>query len=492
MAHKTGRNEPCPCGSGRKYKHCCLAAQASEDLPWRRLRRVDDAMTDELMRFAARRFGEEYLDAAWDEFYLWEPPPTDAEGQPIDLGAAFVPWLLYCFEPDLHDDETPLEWPSHPVALTYLEERSARLPELEQRFLLAACEAPWSFLAVEAVEPGKGMQLRDLLTGEVHDAREALGSQQMTPGSVLFARVVSLEGISILLGCAPVVIPAQRQIEILDFREELAGEGGLLAPEQLREVCLEIREHYFELLNDLYHPIPPKLQNTDGESLVPCKLFFELACATEEAVAALRDLAAPGTENARDDDVLDDVRRDATGALRAASFSWLRAGNALHPEWENTVLGRIAIVETRLAAEVNSLARAEQIRAEIAARLGARVRFVRQRKQPIERMLAARRERPPSAADRHREEEHRRLAQLPEIRALAARYWESWTEQPIPALGGVSPRQAAETERGRERLEALLAGLEARADGQADPFTAPDVGALRRRIGLPPRPGGPR
>lgn len=22
---KIGRNDPCPCGSGRKYKHCCLA-----------------------------------------------------------------------------------------------------------------------------------------------------------------------------------------------------------------------------------------------------------------------------------------------------------------------------------------------------------------------------------------------------------------------------------------------------------------------------------
>lgn len=22
---KTGRNEPCPCGSGKKYKNCCLA-----------------------------------------------------------------------------------------------------------------------------------------------------------------------------------------------------------------------------------------------------------------------------------------------------------------------------------------------------------------------------------------------------------------------------------------------------------------------------------
>ena len=22
--HKIGRNDPCPCGSGRKYKNCCL------------------------------------------------------------------------------------------------------------------------------------------------------------------------------------------------------------------------------------------------------------------------------------------------------------------------------------------------------------------------------------------------------------------------------------------------------------------------------------
>ena len=23
--HSVGRNEPCPCGSGKKYKKCCLA-----------------------------------------------------------------------------------------------------------------------------------------------------------------------------------------------------------------------------------------------------------------------------------------------------------------------------------------------------------------------------------------------------------------------------------------------------------------------------------
>jgi len=28
-ARKVGRNDPCPCGSGRKYKKCCGSAQAA-------------------------------------------------------------------------------------------------------------------------------------------------------------------------------------------------------------------------------------------------------------------------------------------------------------------------------------------------------------------------------------------------------------------------------------------------------------------------------
>lgn len=28
MIEKVGRNDPCPCGSGKKYKQCCLAKKA--------------------------------------------------------------------------------------------------------------------------------------------------------------------------------------------------------------------------------------------------------------------------------------------------------------------------------------------------------------------------------------------------------------------------------------------------------------------------------
>ncbi|MBQ7822482.1 MAG: SEC-C domain-containing protein, partial [Clostridia bacterium] len=30
-AAKVGRNDPCPCGSGKKYKKCCGAGDSSSD-----------------------------------------------------------------------------------------------------------------------------------------------------------------------------------------------------------------------------------------------------------------------------------------------------------------------------------------------------------------------------------------------------------------------------------------------------------------------------
>jgi len=30
------RNAPCPCGSGRKFKHCCLGREAREAAAWQR------------------------------------------------------------------------------------------------------------------------------------------------------------------------------------------------------------------------------------------------------------------------------------------------------------------------------------------------------------------------------------------------------------------------------------------------------------------------
>src|SRR5579859_1391197 len=50
---KLGRNDRCPCGSGKKYKHCCLNSEAvpaatPADLTWRRLRGLLDGFASEM------------------------------------------------------------------------------------------------------------------------------------------------------------------------------------------------------------------------------------------------------------------------------------------------------------------------------------------------------------------------------------------------------------------------------------------------------------
>lgn len=38
MTGKVGRNDPCPCGSGRKYKKCCQESFDEKDFHYRRWR----------------------------------------------------------------------------------------------------------------------------------------------------------------------------------------------------------------------------------------------------------------------------------------------------------------------------------------------------------------------------------------------------------------------------------------------------------------------
>jgi hypothetical protein len=45
---KIGRNEPCPCGSGKKHKRCCLGAPANQDRTGTSLVALPESHQDEL------------------------------------------------------------------------------------------------------------------------------------------------------------------------------------------------------------------------------------------------------------------------------------------------------------------------------------------------------------------------------------------------------------------------------------------------------------
>jgi SEC-C motif len=69
---KIGRDDPCPCGSGKKYKRCSLERRNASYGIWVRQRDASDQLTREMMRFAARTFGDQ------------RPPRlTNTDGDPL-------------------------------------------------------------------------------------------------------------------------------------------------------------------------------------------------------------------------------------------------------------------------------------------------------------------------------------------------------------------------------------------------------------------------
>jgi SEC-C motif len=485
VSRKIGRNDPCPCGSGKKYKHCCLAREDATELAWRRLRRADDRFAGEIFRYALDRYGEGLLEVACEEFLLGlevDVPPRDHP----DFPATFVPWFLFTWIPDLAESETKgRECSEKPPAIAYLEEHQRELDEFEKRFILEACRCRFSFYSTLAIEPGRGLRLLDILTQREVSVIDRSASETVRLGAILYARVFTLDGLSIIHGSSPFAIPPIHQGRIIDLREELVDRGQVLSGEQLEEFEVEIRELYLEIEEDIVHPRLPKLANTDGEPLVPTKMYFDLSASPWEAFQALKTLAVGSTE----EELFADARYGEGGELRAISFNWLRPGNKMHKGMENTALGRIAIDGTQLTAEVNSRERGGKIRSEIESRLGARVVFRRAVTSSIAKMIEDRAERGETVRSRRMREESEHIESLPEVqeqlKAMARRHWEAWFDEQIPALGNLTPREAAKTREGRERLEALLLSYEWDKPGESlTALMQPDVAELRRRLGL--------
>jgi hypothetical protein len=71
-----GRNEPCPCGSGRKYKHCCLKANDAADFRWRQIRSAEGRLVPELLELSLKECGPELAGAALEEFFVWDYSPN--------------------------------------------------------------------------------------------------------------------------------------------------------------------------------------------------------------------------------------------------------------------------------------------------------------------------------------------------------------------------------------------------------------------------------
>lgn len=315
-----------------------------------------------------------------------------------------------------------------------------------------------------------------MLTGKRFHVLEQGASQRLRQADLLFTRVLTLGGASIMIGASPFILPPRWHTRIIDWRERLFRQR-LLTRQDLDDVDIEIREMYFEIAAELLDPTPPQLSNTDGDPLALTTLTYELKTTVDEAFEKLAPLA-----RVRGEDHVDEVVRDASGAVTGASLTWVKAGNRQHKGWDNTILGSLRLEPGRLVADVNSTRRADRLRREIAKRLPAAAILVDTNViDPSEAIAERRRQR--ASGDPTRETP----AELQAIEdEMVRQHWEDWLDTRVPALGNRTPRQAARTSSGCERLEALLAEFDREAeDGPRSVATY--LALIRDKLGLPKR-----
>lgn len=477
----TGRNDPCACGSGRKYKHCCLAGDETTDARWVAWRRAEGHVVDGVTAMMKDVWGAELMNEALTTFFLDSPPPADAHDAER-WGQLFMPWLAFDFVPEARRTRKGQpQWPTKPLAEELAARYGERLTPTDLRFVAAACDAPMSFMAITAVQPGRSVDLKDILTGETHHVLERSASTAMRPGQLLLARVVADGDVAIMSGCGPYPLMPGDHNRIIDFRELFLRKRGSVDRVHLKASWFEMLALYRQLVDLMLNPPPPQLQNTDGDPLAPTTLVFELRCSVREALDRLKVLSL----DRADDHLLADATWSDTGDLAEVCITWNKRGNKLHRHWDNTTLGTVTISPGEISVFVNSAKRAKKIRSLIEKHLGADVLFLRHTVESVEAMLdPARRDAKHGAAG----QEPDTFRDSPEAQAfieeMNRRHWEGWLDGKVPALGNVTPREAARTSLGRERLEALLAEYAWRQnDGPGNQIRV-DVDWIRTQLGL--------
>jgi hypothetical protein len=178
--NKPGRNDPCYCGSGKKYKQCHMREDQAEERERRSQAEAARFLRIEIPGFARdERFAADFnraLPIFWNEFY-----DEDNAGEMSEFEALrFLDWFV--FDYTLEDGTRILD--------TYQQEIGGTLEPVQKQLLDSWLTAPPAGAYEMTGYDGQVLHLRDFLSGETFDVYEASGKGNVENGEVVLARLV--------------------------------------------------------------------------------------------------------------------------------------------------------------------------------------------------------------------------------------------------------------------------------------------------------------
>ena len=438
-----GRNEPCPCGSGRKYKNCHYAsdrasgaAQRAADAP-SPLHEMDNRLVLQILEAIANRFPRDF-DEATHVLDTYDPPPELA-----------FPWLAWI---EMFEGRTAAEW--------YVEARGWSLSPGVAEWIGSQRAATLSVWQVREVSRGR-ITLEDQLTGDVRVVHDVKMSEALEPHLYLLTRIVDHRGASVAAGTHANPLPPLAGARVVEKARRVLRRKTNVPRERLRDIAFayKLLDAWCDELDRM--STPPEMRNTDGDEILLSMERWSFDPANRNAIVD-RLLTLDGA----------DMQEKQIAIVR---------------ESDDTLLAMITVLDGALEVTTNSLLRADAIRTRIEESCGTLVtRGLRTHTDPQSMFAEAVRGKDDSPSEVHEPEDE----DEPEDEEFAAfvreqkeRHYAAWLDDPLPYLGGQTPRAAARTAAGRRKLIPLLQHIESieRRESEAKRF---DIGVLRKELGV--------
>lgn len=468
-----GRNAQCPCGSGAKYKRCCLRREHESRLDVARAEAVWERMQD----WALEQFHDELLDALGDHFDDRRIGTSECPVMDDDLSAA-LSWLLI---------DRPLTDGGGPPAPRY-----ARLSDISEsdRVLadrIAACRL--GVHRVRDVSPGAWIDLEDVVTGARVRVASPNVSRDAVRWHVLLCRVMVGGPGPTLWGGAAFYAPEEEH-ELLAELERIAAVEGLGTGPAGLEEALRVGAREVVCFVPESRRVEPTPYTLEGDPAMVAEAIWEVRDPDSvlDELSGAPDLFAAGESEDR-------------GGL---VFQWTASRHTLKARRGELPRGAICLESGPVSVaedgdpeltDLTSLGtfilrgRRLEFSAISEARLDAAVDLVERRLGDLvgrpTRSVCSFEEYGSSEPSYHAPSHDRRKEALVPDEAFRRLLFRRWLDEPVPRLGGISPRRAAASGGYREQLELLLRGVEHRsACDRADGLPGPEVAWLRAELGL--------
>ncbi|RJP74731.1 MAG: SEC-C domain-containing protein [Candidatus Abyssobacteria bacterium SURF_17] len=200
-----GRNDPCPCGSGKKYKKCCMPKETAIDLQAYRANRAEESLRGEILRFAT---GDRFKDEMVEAFRKYHRDKVDTSlllNQDPHLNIRFLDWFIH---EHVHSSEN-----KHIIEL-FDDLRGKHLDE-DQRKLLDEWKASrLGAFEVESTDDGI-LTLKDVFGEGSYSFEDKAACDELKPGEIVVARLTSCWGKRQLAG-APIKLDADSKQKFID------------------------------------------------------------------------------------------------------------------------------------------------------------------------------------------------------------------------------------------------------------------------------------